>query len=159
LALQQSWFSGPHQDVVATLNSLGEAKRGLGRYSESEAYYLQALNVAGHLGPSGAFGASTVQNNLALLYGQMGRDREAEEFHRRAINVSQRLSGSMNPNVAKFSHDLGALYLRMGDCERALPLLREGSRALSRFLPQEHPEIRDAKRLEAKASQQCDSPG
>lgn len=126
-----AWMSS---GVLLSQDALTPTQHGLhlvnqGRYREAEAYFLQALEIAG---PANA----TAVYNLASLYQRQGRLKAAERLHRLSLEQIERVHGSHSLEMAQSLNDLGALFRSQGKYSRAVGLLETAVRILDRNAPQ-----------------------
>lgn len=122
------------EGVARTLNSLGILLQMSGGYAESEACYLEALDVldASHRAPT--TGHADVLNSLGQLLMWRNRVDEAEAPLRRAVRIQRDLQGDDHPDAVipmlnlarwhirkKHHHDAGALLeAALAICESTL---------------------------------------
>src|SRR5262245_52347754 len=101
-----------------------DACRVAGRYAESERYYRQALaRTEEILGPDHVV-ASTILNNLGVLYKSMARFDEAEAAYRRAFAIMQTILEPDDPEMATMYHNLGGLEHARGRHAAGEPFAR-----------------------------------
>ena len=96
-----------------------------GRYSESLQHYQRALTLKrAALGPD-SFEVAQMENNVAVLLGQLGRNSESREHHERALNLLRRMYGSDHPAVAGSLDNLGIVLVDLGELQAAERAQRE----------------------------------
>ncbi|HEY9755243.1 MAG TPA: tetratricopeptide repeat protein [Oculatellaceae cyanobacterium] len=111
-------------DVARSMNGLGRASAKIGRYSESEQYYLRALEIRTRLLGCHQDTATSL-NNLANLYQDLHRSAEAEELLRRAIKMDSRVLGSDSEIVQVFKGNLADMMQERGDIDEARVLYEQ----------------------------------
>jgi tetratricopeptide (TPR) repeat protein len=81
---------GPnHRRVWASLGSLAETLKKLGRYEEAESLYLRSLESAEHFTKPDLSDVASSLCDLAGFYSEQGRHAEAEAYCRRAMAVGK----------------------------------------------------------------------
>jgi tetratricopeptide (TPR) repeat protein len=123
-----------HYDLAVLDNNIGAALQALGRYGESERYYLSSLRLKRtSLGPGHADVGISL-NNLGELYRRMGRAREARVAHRGAVSILKRALGVRHPHtLAAVANSrrlpaLDGLRSRPGGTRNAAGTRADGSR-------------------------------
>jgi tetratricopeptide (TPR) repeat protein len=96
-----------------------------GHNADSLAHYQRALTLmrAG-MGPD-SIQVLQMENNVAVLLGQLGRNEEAKEYHLRALASGKRLQGPDHPVVAGSLDNLGIVLVDLGELQEAERAQRE----------------------------------
>lgn len=121
----------------AVTNSLAEALRSLGRYSEAEKLYHEAAELF----PEQSAGRAFVLDNLGLLHFETGDLDRAELFVRKALEVRQALGEQETLGKAISLAALARLKLARGHLPEARALLEEARVIWQKTLPPTHPAL------------------
>ena len=113
-----------HPMVATVLGNLAEVLVDLGRPSEAEPLYRQALAIDERSPESENPALATSLNDLAEPLRTTNRMSEAEPLYRRALEIDERTLGREHPNVARDLNNL-ALLLQMTDRVREGELLSQ----------------------------------
>ncbi len=109
---------GYEPDVARTLNNLALLYFNTKRYAESEAMYLEALEIRRRLAKDApeAYEPSLAMtlNNLAILYNNTQRLSESETLQLEALEIQRRLAKNApqanEPDLAMMMNNLAVLY-------------------------------------------------
>lgn len=120
------WLPSISQARDATsLNALGLLLNDLGRYSESESLFRQALEILRSTFEEGHPDIANVLANLAAVYTNTSQFTEAEFFFRKSLNAKRMALSIDNNDIAATLHDLAELLRNTGGYEEAESLARE----------------------------------
>ncbi len=128
-----------HPYYAIALGNLASVYTKLDKYSQSEEYYDQALEIT-----KDALGASSSDYALllkekALLYKKIGKYAEAQRLLQRTVDIQKEVLGSHHPEYAKALYNLGNIYMIIEDVDQAEPILSEALRIREKELGKYHP--------------------
>jgi len=126
-----------HPDVGYSLNNLGELYRSLGRYSEAEACFREALEL---WRGGAAADVATVTSNLALVHDAVGERDVALRLHRQVLALRRRALGRDHADLATTLRYLGDLHRIAGELPRAERRLRTALRITAAASGEAHPD-------------------
>ena len=129
------------ETAALLLNRTGYYFEQLGRYSEAEPLYVEALGMNKRLLGAEHPAVASSLNNLAGLYASQGRYSEAEPLYVEALGMNKRLLGAEHPAVASSLNNLAGLYASQGRYSEAEPLYVEALGMNKRLLGAEHPDV------------------
>ena len=112
------WRENGSASLAAGLNNLGALYRALGKYAESEAQYLEALQIQTSLFGKDSIQSANVLNNLAQLYRTEGRLKDALPLARKSVALTE----EGNPALVDRLATLGSTYADLGQPDEALAL-------------------------------------
>jgi tetratricopeptide (TPR) repeat protein len=97
------------RELASALNSLAELYRILGRYTEAEPAFREALAIREQiLAPDSEELADTL-SGFGLLLSDQGKYLEAEPLERRALSIREKTLGPEHSDVARSLNNLGRL--------------------------------------------------
>ncbi|BAY75988.1 putative kinesin light chain [Nostoc linckia NIES-25] len=145
----QALFTGDHPDVASSLKNLAVLYDSLGRYSDAERLYFDALAMRKRLFPGDHPDVAGSLENLALLYKSQRRYSDAEPLLIEALAMTKRLFTAMtkhlftgdHPDVATSLDNLAGLYLHQGQYSDAEPLYIDALAMRKRLFPGDHPNV------------------
>ncbi|MBD2484387.1 tetratricopeptide repeat protein [Planktothrix sp. FACHB-1365] len=100
----------------ASLISLGNAYRFLGRYEEAISYYEQSLEIERKIG--NRQGETASLNGLGNVYNSLGRYEEAISYHQQSLEIYREIAD--RGGIAISLGNLGAAYNSLGRYEDAI---------------------------------------
>ena len=115
------------KDKALVLGTLGNLYRNLGRFEDSEAAYLEALETRKQLAEKNPEvylpDVAMIQNNFGILYADLNRHEEAEAAYLEALEIRKQLAEknpeAYLPDVAMTQNNLGNLYQHLNRHEEA----------------------------------------
>jgi CHAT domain-containing protein len=135
-------------DITAELLMLADLRLILGRHSEVEVIYRQALSRIQEYGWDNP-GMVSAWSRLGGLYSNLSRYQEAEVAFQRALEVVERndervIQGgrpdaAMTEDRGTLSAELGHVYSQQGRMQEAEKLYREAHSVLARHFGRDHP--------------------
>ncbi|MCT7996488.1 CHAT domain-containing protein, partial [Laspinema olomoucense] len=128
-----------HPDYATSLNNLAGLYRQMGRLSDAEPLFRQAMEIRRvQLGENHPDYATSL-NNLAGLYRQMGRLSDAEPLYLQAMEIRRVQLGENHPSYATSLNNLASLYNAIGRFRDAEPLYRQAMEIHKVQLGENHP--------------------
>lgn len=97
-----------------SLNNLALVQKAIGKYSEAEQSYKQALNIYHALGRTNHPDYTNPLNNLGELYRVMGRLQEAVYAFEEVIVLRKKFLGTDHPNYANALNNLALVEFAVG---------------------------------------------
>src|SRR5262249_1432777 len=122
-------------------NSLGQAQRLLGCYSQSKPFYHRALEFAERIYGAESIEVADALNNLGILGKFAGWFDEAEQHYRRSLAIVEKLFGVDSPRAASLYHNLGGLAHARGQFAEGEPFARKAVELRRRKLGVDHPAV------------------
>ncbi|MBE9113584.1 tetratricopeptide repeat protein, partial [Nodosilinea sp. LEGE 07298] len=141
LDLRRNLLGNEHEDIAASLGSLGQLENDQGRYEEAEPLYQMALIMRKRLLGDEHLDVASSLNSLASLYHSQGRYSEAEPLYQAALTMCKRLLGNEHPYVAISLNALARFYSDQGRYSEAKPLFQNSLVMIKRLLGDEHPTV------------------
>ncbi len=137
---------GPDHDIaVSTMNDLASVLELLGRASEAEALYRDALSVRRQRFGEQDHPLLLVSiNNLGLLLREQGRYEEALPLLEEGLRRRRRSLPQDHPHVLSSMNNLGGYYVATDRHELAEPLLEAVLERRRAALPLHHPDLVNA---------------
>lgn len=124
LANARRLFGTEHRDTAMSLDTIAAILRKMGRFDESEHYFVQALQIIrAHRQEAPADYAAALQN-LAGLYRETGRYTESEQLYREAIETLKTVEPKDDEALISVYGNLAVLYQDQGRYAEAEPLLK-----------------------------------
>jgi tetratricopeptide (TPR) repeat protein len=112
-----------------------------GRYADSLAHYQRALTLMrAALGPD-AFAVGRMENNVAVVLGQLGRNQEAKSYHEHALELMRRLQGPDHPGVTASLDNLGIVLVELSQLAEAERVQREALEIRRRTQGENTPDV------------------
>jgi|GEM_PF-156122 len=108
--------------ALSTLNNLGLAYHGLGRYEEALIAYQQVLDY--RIKKQDRYGEATVLGNLGTVYSSIGEYSKAIELHQQALQIARAINSRSHEAYAL--NNLGLAYAEQGQYAQALELYQQG---------------------------------
>lgn len=106
-------LGGNHPEIMRSMHNYADTLRGLTRYAESEALFLETLNRRReHLGTNHVETLQT-QFKLARLYRLMGRNEEAYPLVNNAVKQPSEHLGEDHPSAQSAIEELQTLEQAM----------------------------------------------
>ena len=128
------------RQVSKSLDRLATSYRFLGRHSEAEPLYRQAIEIdkatVGEMHSDYASGLGS----LAELLRDLSRYKEAEPLYRQAIEIDKTTIGETHPKYAIDLNNLAILLKSTGRYEEAEPLFRQAVEITRTALGETHPD-------------------
>ncbi|NEZ59842.1 CHAT domain-containing protein [Leptolyngbyaceae cyanobacterium CCMR0081] len=115
LLLYRRLLNNKHPNVARSLSNMALLYESQGRYSEAEAFLLEALKMLNNDSPD----LANCLNNLALLYDSQGRYSEAESLYQEALTRKQCLVDKEHLDIAKTFDNLATVYEHQGHYKKA----------------------------------------
>lgn len=129
------WREQGSAGLAVGLNNLGALHRAMGKYAESEAQYLQALQIQTSLFGKDSIQSATVLNNLAQLYRAQGRLDDALSLARKPVA----LTAARSPDLVDRLVTRGSTYAELGQPDRALELFGRAAKLTESTPGAQHP--------------------
>ncbi len=129
---------------AAAFSEMGSALRQMGRFTEAEKYYRDALALVTATPEAGALAQADQANNLGLFLREQGRFAEAEPLFRQAIARAEAAGAAgldATATVAAAQTNLGVLLRLTGRLEEAEHTFREAMTVLEKSSDAGQPEI------------------
>jgi tetratricopeptide (TPR) repeat protein len=129
---------------------------GLGKFSESQNLYREALKVYRRVfGPSYRE-IALILNNLAAVYQETGRPNRAAKYYQAALKMKRRRLGAAHPDLGITMNNLGILYESEGRNRDAELYFNRALKLFETSLGKSHPNTRvvrnNLKRMEFSES-------
>ena len=125
LGVAQAESGADSQAYGAALNEHALSLHEVGRFSEAEPLYRQALAIDEKTLGTGHPAYAVHLNNLAELLRETGRPAEAEPLYRQALAIAQKTLGTECPDYATHLNNLATLLWRTDRSAEAEPLYRQ----------------------------------
>ena len=113
-----------HPLYASAIEAKGDVLVGLGRYTEAEPLYKNALSIWDQEGQSDSLSVGRTLSSLAWLYERQGRYAEGEGLFRRALSIYEKVNGPDHPDVAAALNNLAFLLRAAGRYTDAEPLFK-----------------------------------
>ena len=127
---------------AAALNEHALSLHEVGRFSEAEPLYRQALAIDEKTLGTEHPDYATCLNNLAELLRETGRPAEAEPLYRQALAITEKTLGTGHPTYATRLNNLAGLLRETGRPAEAEPLYRQALAILVAVYGEDHPSTR-----------------
>ena len=123
-----------HPDIAFPLHDLGMLLKHQGKFSESERFYLRALEIrSSQLGDDHSL-TNTTRHNLAALYVVQGNTKQARPLFEKTLAFNEKRLGSKHPDLLHQYNELGMMYSENADFPKAIKyLLKAREIALDTF--------------------------
>ena len=105
--------------VPGSFNTLGNAYRHLGQYTEAKEYHQKALIIYKKIFGEEHANVALSYNNLGNDYHSLGQYNEAKEYHEKALIIEKKIFGEEHANVASSYGNLGNDYQELGQYNEA----------------------------------------
>lgn len=122
LARQRALFGPRHQEVVATLEEIGNLFHDRGDLSAAEARFQEALAMRRELGDPHLHESVM---DLGLLRRDQGRLEEAEALYREALDSVRAHHDAQDSVASRYANNLALILFDQGKLDAAEPLFRE----------------------------------
>ncbi|MCT7967647.1 tetratricopeptide repeat protein [Laspinema sp. D1] len=123
-----------HPDYARSLDSLASLYQAMGRLTDAEPFYLQAMEARKvQLGENHPDYARSL-NSLASLYQAMGRLADAEPLYRQAMEIFKMQLGENHPDYASSLNNLAILMVAMKRPDEAFQLMQEENLIQTRMI-------------------------
>jgi serine/threonine protein kinase/tetratricopeptide (TPR) repeat protein len=132
---------GPdHTQTLASMNSLANSYRDLGRYADALKLYEETLTLSrAKLGPHHPQTLASM-NNLATSYGALGRHTDALKLHEETLALRKARLGADHADTLASMHNLANSYRDLGRYADALKLHEETLALTKARLGPHHPD-------------------
>ena len=111
-----------------------------GEYAKAEPLCREALQIRQKvLGPEHPVTGTSLEINLAALYGIWVNTPRPNHLYQEALEIRQKVLGPENPSI-RHSDNLALLYEDMGEYSKAEPLCIEALEIRQKVLGHEHPQ-------------------
>ena len=142
LALRRAILgNAPHPEIAQNLMNLALIRRYMRDFEESEALYLQTLEMNRQLYGESHPEIANVMVNLADLHAILGELERAESLYLDVLAMNRQLLGEEHPQVALTMKNLAFVYHDENKLEDALATARDALEIQRRLLDERHPEI------------------
>ena len=133
-------FGADHAETLHAREALAGLRETLGDYEESEAAFRSTLDAqeARAAGAGGDDPAIESLRGLALSLQSQSRHEEARDALNEALRRARATRGEDDPITCELLVDLAVVTGYAGDAIRAMELMREGHREMTRILGAEH---------------------
>ncbi|MCX7832715.1 MAG: CHAT domain-containing protein [Ignavibacteria bacterium] len=141
LALEKALneFGKNHKNYASSLSNLALLYKSVGKYSDAEVLYLEALSILTNYYPDENFIYAITIDNLGNLYVTMGRYGEAETCYKKAADILKQYNYGENYDYATCLNNLANLYKESGRYNEAIELYKEAIRIFGITLDRTHP--------------------
>jgi serine/threonine-protein kinase len=146
LERHRALYGEQHEEVAASLVSVGVLLQNSGEAVAAESSFRQALAIRQRRAPADDAGLAPVESRLAFLVEGAGRYEEAERLYRNALARNRRLYSGDDPHVATILVRLGGLLRQTDRLDDAEPLLREAVAVQRKQYGRVHPRVASAVR-------------
>jgi tetratricopeptide (TPR) repeat protein len=116
---------GTQEQIAVALNEHALTIKALGRYTEAETLYREALEIGRATLGEGHPDYATRLSNLANVLQAQGRHREAETLYRQSSQIERTTIGEGHPNYAIGLNNLALVVQAQGRYDEAEGLCRE----------------------------------
>jgi CHAT domain-containing protein/Tfp pilus assembly protein PilF len=123
------------------IQDLARAYVAMGKYTEAEQHYKQALAIEEKLFGPGNRKLVWIINNLAIVNMRQGKDAEAEELYKRALAIQTKELGEVQAEVGFTLDNLGLIYAHQGKYAEAEAAHKRGITIMEKSLGADHPEV------------------
>jgi CHAT domain-containing protein/tetratricopeptide (TPR) repeat protein len=130
-----------HQKLATSLNNLAFLYKTLGKISDSERLYHDALDMYKRLFKGDHQSIATSLVNLAELHMIQGKLTDAERCSKEALEMRKRLFTGDHPQVAFSLSNLATLYKAQGKLAEAEPLFKDALDMLKRLVKGDNPNV------------------
>lgn len=131
-------LSPDSSDRPSTLNNIGFAYAGLGRYEDAKRYHLMAIEARRAEGPAGLVAdLAYALNNYGNALSEQGRDDEALPYYLESLEVRYVVFGENSDSVAAQHLNVGRLLLDLQRPPDALPHLEKAAALLPEYRGEE----------------------
>ncbi|HEV3439068.1 MAG TPA: CHAT domain-containing tetratricopeptide repeat protein [Gemmata sp.] len=130
-----------HQKLATSLNNLAFLYKTLGKISDSERLYHDALDMYKRLFKGDHQSIATSLVNLAELHTIQGKLTDAERCSREALDMRKRLFTGDHTQVAFSLSNLATLYKAQGKLAEAEPLFKDALDMLKRLVKGDNPNV------------------
>ena len=144
LDMQREVLGPDALEIAPTLMSQGRLAQLRGDSGAAERLFEQSLQIYRTHGQERTTGATSVMNELAILYSYGGRQDKAATLYRAALDIDRQALGNDHPQVGHHLHNLAVALQAQGKLEEAAPLYEESMQVLQRVLGERHPQTLDA---------------
>jgi CHAT domain-containing protein len=135
-------FKGDHPALAMSINSLAGFYNNLGRYTEAEPLYKEALEMRRRLFKGDHPDLAISINSMAFFYYYtLGKYAEAEPLYKEALSMYQRLFKSDHFLLANSILSMAYFYKGMGRYAEAEPLYKEALSMYQRLFKGDHPSL------------------
>jgi tetratricopeptide (TPR) repeat protein len=141
LEIRETILGPEHQDVMFSMNNLGNINWRLGRYAEAESLHQRVLVVRERTLSSDDPLIATTLNNLGLVYWNQGRYADAERAYGRSLAIRERALGPSDQLVASVLNNLALVYRNEGRYADAETLNKRSLAILETALSPEAPQV------------------
>jgi len=138
LAINRRHHDGKHADLAQNLTALANTLTMNEKYTEAEAYYLEAITLGREVFGDDHPDVLAPQANLASLYLRTNRLEESEALMHAVHAGEVRVFGPDSPRVIAHHHSLGELYVQMKNMKGAETEYRAAVEEARRLNANEH---------------------
>jgi serine/threonine protein kinase/tetratricopeptide (TPR) repeat protein len=117
-------FGADSYEVAGVLAEAAMAESDLGRYQQSEAHSLRAIEIFSSGAEPRHAELLVSLTNLGNDYWLMGRYPEAAEYIGRAIEIHERIADPDDPNMGTLLNNLANVYADQGEIEKSISMYR-----------------------------------
>jgi tetratricopeptide (TPR) repeat protein len=115
-------YKGDHPDLALSMHNVASVLHDIGRLSEAEPLYLQALEMDRRLYPGDHPRVANDLSDLGFVQRSQGRFPDAEPLMRQSLEMQQRLFPGDHPVVSSGLNNLASTWQEMGRAAEAEPL-------------------------------------
>ncbi len=127
--------------LAAVLTSLGQVHHVRGEYGQAEAYFREALPLAGVTTTTQRREKVSIRLALAGVLRDQSRLEEAEAMFLQALESARELWGESHPQLGTILNNLGQLYVRQEKLDQAEARHREALAIYRATLAEDHPRL------------------
>ncbi|MCZ6652670.1 MAG: serine/threonine-protein kinase [Planctomycetota bacterium] len=128
-------------DLASALTSLGQVHHVRGEYGQAEAYFREALPLAGVTTTTQRREKVSIRLALAGVLRDQSRLDEAEALFLKALESARELWGDSHPQLGTILNNLGQLYVRQEKLDQAEARHREALAIYRATLAEDHPRL------------------
>jgi tetratricopeptide (TPR) repeat protein len=143
LSIQREILGRYHVDIAATLLSFGSLYEKLGRYPESQSYYLEAFEIyrSQNENVSSTTDMGVALTSIGWIRYLSGDFEGALREYQHAVTYLRLTLGSNHRNVASVLIQTGMVHVQQGNLEQALRVYKEALRCQREVLGDDHEDV------------------
>lgn len=143
LSLQREVLGRWHVDVAATLLSFGSLYEKLGRYTESQSYYLEAFTIyrSQNEQVSSSADMGVALTSIGWIRYLSGDYQGALRLYQNALAYFRLTLGNNHRNVASVLIQMGMAHTHQGNLKQALRVYKEALRSQREALGDDHEDV------------------
>jgi tetratricopeptide (TPR) repeat protein len=147
LELKEKTFSEDHPHIPYSHNSLGEALRQDGNFTEALVHYQKAMSLwRKQYGNDDHENIAMCLHNIGTCFAEQDDLEEALKYFLRALYIMNRCLPSIHPKVALTLRNVGSILGLSGQIQQALVTFKKALSIQQKCLPCTHPDLAETLR-------------